>query len=987
MAGAGTFTMRRMANLRVFLSSTALDLGKHRGVADDTLLRLAQQSVAMERFGAQPGTPVAECERLAASCDLLVCIVAHRYGFEPEPGRGSITWREVQAARAAGKPVYAWIVDEAHPWTDAKEQDLLAQPDVLADPAKQQAVIAALQGLQAFKAWLGANVVVEKFSTPDDLGRKIATTLAQVAAQAPAPAPGAAPAAARVPELHVVHALQPAPHFSGRDALVNTLSTWVDDVASPDRVQALVAAGGTGKTAIIEQVLRGLQQRWPRPGAGHVLVWSFYEKPDADAFLRECGQLFLGEPDDAPPGGRLERLQRGLRDGQPHLLVMDGLERVQVEAGSSGGLSRVRGELEDTSLRLLLQAIAAGLGRTRALLTSRFSLTDLRDWQHRGVVETALDDLPPETARQVLRGWGVLGPDAALDAVAAQVGRHALSVAVIGSYLQHFEGGRIEAAAGFDLDAVAGDDPKAAKLARVLGFYAEKLPADERELLTRLAVFPRGITLDLLGVLLDAGGAVAGLLVKARPALPRLLQRLVDRGLVFRYLSTDQTATWTAHPFVRERFAALLGCPAGDVFAAVAERLGQGLEQRPKNKPLELALLDRYEQLIEALRLAGRQQEAFDLYWSGLGSYRHLGRVLGDYARGYRILRGFVPENGDLGRFGQGLAPNDKMLGLNDLVLMGSRLGRLQEAWAARQEYDERMRRLDDPEEAGIGLQNTSDLALDLGQLPQARAAALAALAQAESAESNDNRRYSLAYAAHAAHQAGDPATAQAEFAAATALEDKPLLYSRRGQFHARHHLDSGDRRACRAIVDAGLAISQRNGWNDELPGWHALLARLALAEQQDPQPHIAEIRAWTARSSDMQWIIEAHLLSARHALAQPDLATALAEAEDGLRQARLCGYRLMEIELLVTLSAIHLAWPDPAQALAAARQALDTATAPDCGDAWGEADAAQAWGLAFVALGQPEQARRAFSQDLAVRERIGHPQTQATRDALARLP
>ena len=56
-------------------------------------------------------------------------------------------------------------------------------------------------------------------------------------------------------------------------------------------------------------------------------------------------------------------------------------------------------------------------------------------------------------------------------------------------------------------------------------------------------------------------------------------------------------------------------------------------------------------------------------------------------------------------------------------------------------------------------------------------------------------------------------------------------------------------------------------------------------------------------------------------------------------------------------------------------------------GENWrDDADAAQAWGLAFVALAQPEQARRAFTQALAVRERIGHPQAQASRDALARL-
>ena len=94
----------------------------------------------------------------------------------------------------------------------------------------------------------------------------------------------------------------------------------------------------------------------------------------------------------------------------------------------------------------------------------------------------------------------------------------------------------------------------------------------------------------------------------------------------------------------------------------------------------------------------------------------------------------------------------------------------------------------------------------------------------------------------------------------------------------------------------------------------------------------------------------------------------------------------MRQIELLVTLSAIDLAWPDPGRALAAARQALDLATAPECKYAWGEADAAHAWGLAFEALGQREHAQRAFGQALAVRERILHPQVEATRVALSRL-
>src|SRR5215475_6998103 len=103
--------------MKVFISSTAVDLVGYRAVADDTMLRLSHEAVTMERFGALPGEPVAECERKARESDVVVCIVAHRYGFVPEKGRGSITRREVEAAKNAGKAVLVWIVADDHPWT------------------------------------------------------------------------------------------------------------------------------------------------------------------------------------------------------------------------------------------------------------------------------------------------------------------------------------------------------------------------------------------------------------------------------------------------------------------------------------------------------------------------------------------------------------------------------------------------------------------------------------------------------------------------------------------------------------------------------------------------------------------------------------------------------------------------------------------------------------------------------------------------------
>jgi hypothetical protein len=143
--------------MKVFISSTAQDLVAYRQVADDTILRLSHDSVVMERFGPLPGEPVAECERKARESDVVVCILAHRYRFVPEKGRGSITRREVEAARTAGKDVLVWIVADDYPWTERKEQDLLTDPTVLADPTRIAEVAAGVQALLDFKAWLRAS--------------------------------------------------------------------------------------------------------------------------------------------------------------------------------------------------------------------------------------------------------------------------------------------------------------------------------------------------------------------------------------------------------------------------------------------------------------------------------------------------------------------------------------------------------------------------------------------------------------------------------------------------------------------------------------------------------------------------------------------------------------------------------------------------------------------------------------------------------------
>src|SRR5260221_2815211 len=175
--------------LRIFISSTAVDLRDYREKVRDAVLRLENLPIAMETFSAQSGQPAGECMRMAAEADAVICVVAHRYGYVPPPdlggdGERSITWLEVDAAKRAGKPVFAFLVDPKAPWTEVKEQDRLTSEP----PEKIPEIVKAVQKLQEFKAYLERETARQTFTDPKDLGSYITAALANFA-----PKPGHAP--------------------------------------------------------------------------------------------------------------------------------------------------------------------------------------------------------------------------------------------------------------------------------------------------------------------------------------------------------------------------------------------------------------------------------------------------------------------------------------------------------------------------------------------------------------------------------------------------------------------------------------------------------------------------------------------------------------------------------------------------------------------------------------------------------------------------
>ena len=86
-----------------------------------------------------------------------------------------------------------------------------------------------------------------------------------------------------------------------------------------------------------------------------------------------------------------------------------------------------------------------------------------------------------------------------IEAMARYSGGHALSTAMLGSLASSLFGGDASLVRAIDLRDAARDDALARRLTSVLASYAEGLREIEREILSRIAIFPRGLDAATLG--------------------------------------------------------------------------------------------------------------------------------------------------------------------------------------------------------------------------------------------------------------------------------------------------------------------------------------------------------------------------------------------------------------------------------------------------------------------------------------------------------
>jgi hypothetical protein len=115
--------------LRIFVSSTSLDLHHHRKVVESAILDQQWHPVVMEHFGTSTEPTLEACTRAVERCDLLILMVAFRRGRVPTVAQGgdglrSVTAFELDVARRRGIPVRVLMARESWPgslWEDDQD--------------------------------------------------------------------------------------------------------------------------------------------------------------------------------------------------------------------------------------------------------------------------------------------------------------------------------------------------------------------------------------------------------------------------------------------------------------------------------------------------------------------------------------------------------------------------------------------------------------------------------------------------------------------------------------------------------------------------------------------------------------------------------------------------------------------------------------------------------------------------------------------------
>ena len=148
--------------MRVFVSSTYIDLIEYRRIIERSLRMSGFDFNGMEHFGSNPQPSIDVCLNAVESSDVFVGVLGMRYGSSPPRRIRSYSEREYMMAYQLHLPIYFFIIDE--------ERALIRPTDIETNPDK-------IQRLLALKNRVNQRHTVSRFESPDNVAWLILASL------------------------------------------------------------------------------------------------------------------------------------------------------------------------------------------------------------------------------------------------------------------------------------------------------------------------------------------------------------------------------------------------------------------------------------------------------------------------------------------------------------------------------------------------------------------------------------------------------------------------------------------------------------------------------------------------------------------------------------------------------------------------------------------------------------------------------------------
>jgi len=569
------------------------------------------------------------------------------------------------------------------------------------------------------------------------------------------------------------------PTLIGRESQLAFLDgAWINPASNFVQV---VAAGGTGKTALID--------KWFRRHLDEATVfgWSFYsqgasvDRPtSSDPFFTEILEWL--QIDIAPTASvyaKAEAIANRFRQ-QRVLLILDGIEPLQDATG----------DLRDLALKALLQELStSNLGLVVCTTRMRVHIPD----DPPRSLSIDLENLSPEQGADYLRHLTVKGTHEDLQQASREYWNHALALTLLGTYLVDFCGADVRRRIEIPEILEQGSHAE-----RVIAAYERMFTSTpELEILRGLGHFDRPAEREALRLV--------------RPKLDYrryqgALKRLYTARLI---LTRDPALPLDCHPLVRQYFAT-------QSTREGHHRLYEHYLAQARPYPDTLEEMTPLFYAVYHGSRAGKYNDVLRIFYDRInrGDGFYLVRQLGALGTNLSVLANFFETPWNLPVAAVEPSLQAWVIGSAGFALRA--FGRLSDALEPTRLAAERAANAKNFVHAAGGYNNLCELHLALGNLKEALPAAQRSMEFADAItlkyRSNYWQNASRTMVAHALHQLGELSEAARVFAEAEGIQtDRPLLYGLAGYRYCVLLLDQGQ------SADVLRRSSQTLEWDRDL--------------------------------------------------------------------------------------------------------------------------------------------------------------------------